>query len=620
MSVAVRVALSALLLVPFAGCGGGGKKNKAPEPIIVDPHEASTHFPSVNVDFDGRATDPEDGPVPGTALRWEVRNAQGAVIFASPGASVTAAFPVAGTYTVILFAMDSEGKEGRATTTFKVGNTIAELTNPDNYGFIGISTPFNLDGDAATIAPATTISMMTFIGRNRETNAVVFNLQVAASVAICNPGLTICSTTVTPSVPAGPYHLKLEVTTSNAAEVAEDNLYVIADSPPVVAITSPVDGSRIAPGASVSFTGTATDPGGGPLVTRWTSSLAGQIGTSLSFTRSDLAMAKHNITLTATDENGQSASATVDLYIEDSGNPLLVNNTTITDVFALAFDSDVIWAARGVGRVASLTTAALAAANDVVTPNGDPAVAAIRLASGERLFGLQGSTIGSLPAGPAPGAVANENPAGMDGNVNDIAQAVTGNLFFATDAGLTYTDANRAVIGNYTGPAPLGSNPSFAVAVGADGTAWVGTDGDGLLRVTGVGGTPAVTSITPAQGLAGDVVYDVAVAADGKIWAGCDGGLSVFDPVANTVVTYDRGLPNDQIHAVALDANGVVWLGTEDGAVRLDTANDRLTIFDAADLTSRFVEDIVIDGSGDKYFGARAAGGQPGGVTRYIGE
>ncbi len=616
-----RALLGVLVLVPAYGCGGG-KKNKAPDPVIESPHEGSSHLPTNNIDFNGRATDPEDGPLASAAMRWEVRNAQNAVVFASPGSNVNATLPNAGDYTVHLYAADSKGKEGRATTTIKIGNTTAQLLNPDNYGFVGISTPFDIDGRAQTIAPATTITLMTFIGVDRDSNAEVFRLPVAANAGNCNVGLTVCNATVTPSVPAGRYKMMLEVETTVPAETAVDTLYVIADSPPVVAITSPVDASRIAPGTQIAFAGTATDPGGDTLDISWTSSIEGEIGTQLTFNRSDLTTAKHQIRLTATDVNGQSSTATIDLYIEDGAAPLFVTNSTapVTDVSALGVAADLVWYGAN-GSIGTLTTAGMVAANSQTT-QGNTIVHAISVgANGDVLFGLDGQSVdrvasGTLTKGP------NVQNANLDPNVFDIAvDPISGGYYFATDVGISFADQALAGFTEYI-DGLLGNNPSNTLDVSSDGTVWVGTDGDGLLKVTGLGGTPSVVAINVDQGLCGDVVWDVAVDAQDKVWIGCDGGLSVHDPVANTVVTYEN-LPDDRIHAIAFGAAGIVWLGTEQGALRLDTANDRVTVMDGADLPSQWVEDIVIDGSGDKYFGCVATGGgggQGGGVTRYSGE
>lgn len=87
---------------------------------------------------------------------------------------------------------------------------------------------------------------------------------------------------------------------------------------PTATITSPADGSSFAEGNPITFTGSATDPedgtlAGGSLV--WTSSIDGQIGTGESFTRNDLSVGTHTITLTATDSQGATGQDTTTLTI-----------------------------------------------------------------------------------------------------------------------------------------------------------------------------------------------------------------------------------------------------------------------------------------------------------------
>ncbi len=81
-----------------------------------------------------------------------------------------------------------------------------------------------------------------------------------------------------------------------------------SNTPPTVTISSPGAGSSFAQGATVTFTGTATDVEDGNLTANlvWTSNVSGQIGTGGTFTRNDLAAGTHVVTASATD----SASAT----------------------------------------------------------------------------------------------------------------------------------------------------------------------------------------------------------------------------------------------------------------------------------------------------------------------
>lgn len=92
---------------------------------------------------------------------------------------------------------------------------------------------------------------------------------------------------------------------------------------PSATITSPTDGASVDEFTAVSFQGSATDPEDGALTGSalvWTSSLDGAIGTGTSFARNDLSVGAHVITLTATDSEGRTGTATADLTVVDVPN------------------------------------------------------------------------------------------------------------------------------------------------------------------------------------------------------------------------------------------------------------------------------------------------------------
>lgn len=89
--------------------------------------------------------------------------------------------------------------------------------------------------------------------------------------------------------------------------------------PPAVSIASPAEGATFTVGDSIGFEGTANDPEDGTLVAGslvWTSSTAGEIGMGSSFSRNDLSIGAHKITLTATDTDGATSSASKVIRIE----------------------------------------------------------------------------------------------------------------------------------------------------------------------------------------------------------------------------------------------------------------------------------------------------------------
>lgn len=89
------------------------------------------------------------------------------------------------------------------------------------------------------------------------------------------------------------------------------------NTPPTVTISSPTSGSSFASGTTVTFTGSATDTQDGNLSAglSWTSNLQGALGTGATFTRNDLVIGTHTITVGVTDSGGLSGSKTITLTI-----------------------------------------------------------------------------------------------------------------------------------------------------------------------------------------------------------------------------------------------------------------------------------------------------------------
>lgn len=106
------------------------------------------------------------------------------------------------------------------------------------------------------------------------------------------------------------------------------------NTPPVVTISSPPNNASYNQGATITFTGSATDAPDGDLTAglTWTSSLNSTIGTGGSFTRSDLAIGTHTITAQVTDAGGLSGSSSVTITILDPNALTTPSNLTATQV------------------------------------------------------------------------------------------------------------------------------------------------------------------------------------------------------------------------------------------------------------------------------------------------
>ncbi|MCL4741625.1 MAG: S8 family serine peptidase [Phycisphaerales bacterium] len=119
---------------------------------------------------------------------------------------------------------------------------------------------------------------------------------------------------------------------------------------PSVTITSPADNSTFTEGASVTFTGSASDAQDGDLSgsITWTSNLDGAIGAGASFATSTLSVGTHVVTASVTDSGGLVGSDTVTVIIDPAPgtipNPpsdvVAINNKNRTATVSWSDNSD----------------------------------------------------------------------------------------------------------------------------------------------------------------------------------------------------------------------------------------------------------------------------------------
>ncbi|MBL8878479.1 MAG: S8 family serine peptidase [Phycisphaerales bacterium] len=103
---------------------------------------------------------------------------------------------------------------------------------------------------------------------------------------------------------------------------------------PTVSISSPANGTTVAQGTSVTFTGSATDTQDGNISASliWTSSINGQIGAGASFSTSSLSAGTHTITASVTDSGGLSGSASISLTVQAPSPPAAPSGVSVTDL------------------------------------------------------------------------------------------------------------------------------------------------------------------------------------------------------------------------------------------------------------------------------------------------
>jgi PKD repeat protein len=309
----VRSWLIAALLV--VGCAGPGKDpstqdtdpNQLPVAHIDAPRDGSTITDPSSVELVGRGTDPEDGELHGAALVW--RSDQDGLLGSGDDLTVELS---EGEHQITLTVTDSRG--GADDTTIEL--QVVGENEPPVATILGPADATVLrEGDALVLHGA---------GDDREDGALSGAGLVWAS---SRDGVLGTGADVTvPSPSLGEHVITLTAVDSgglqDATSISVTVAAVGANLPPVVTIAEPLDGSSVIAGASTVLRGTATDPEDGAITTGlvWSDTASGVLGTGNGTLNASFPQGPHTLTLTATDSNGLSGSATVTVSSNTPGN------------------------------------------------------------------------------------------------------------------------------------------------------------------------------------------------------------------------------------------------------------------------------------------------------------
>lgn len=135
------------------------------------------------------------------------------------------------------------------------------------------------------------------------------------------------------------------------------------------------------------------------------------------------------------------------------------------------------------------------------------------------------------------------------------------------------------------------------------GALWIGTDGDGLIRID----HGKILRLTTRDGLVNNFIRVMMQSRDGSLWLGTDEGVSHWSPRGFVNYQMRDGLSYFSTRALIEDRNGDIWIGTDRGLSHLHAGvflHDPTT----AALAEEKVWSIHEDPDGGLWFGTRSNG------------
>lgn len=182
---------------------------------------------------------------------------------------------------------------------------------------VGLSTVANTAPTVTITAPTANASFpsgsaITFTGSANDT----IDGSLSSSLRWTVNGTTYTGATFTATLPDGTYTATASATDQGGLTGSASVTFTVANSAPVVTITAPTSGATFATGASVTFSGSATDREDGTLTTGlvWTMGTT-VIGRGGSFATTTLPAGTYSVTATATDSKGRTGSASVSITV-----------------------------------------------------------------------------------------------------------------------------------------------------------------------------------------------------------------------------------------------------------------------------------------------------------------
>jgi len=186
----------------------------------------------------------------------------------------------------------------------------------------------------------------------------------------------------------------------------------------------------------------------------------------------------------------------------------------------------------------------------------------------------------------------------LSNNVNCLSIDANDNIWFGTQAGISFFDDILFTSYTTTSHPGLADNNVVAIYAADDGTIWAGTD-FGLSYYNGT----SWATYTTADGLGDDRVKCITEDATGTIWIGTNDGVTSFDGAVWTSWGVSEGLPFGGVTHIEVHSSGTIYMGSGLGGVLVFNGSTFNIITESEGLVNDKVRSIVIDAFDNKWVG-----------------
>ncbi|MEG3640330.1 two-component regulator propeller domain-containing protein [Magnetococcus sp. PR-3] len=199
--------------------------------------------------------------------------------------------------------------------------------------------------------------------------------------------------------------------------------------------------------------------------------------------------------------------------------------------------------------------------------------------------------------------------------ITHITSDSTGNLWVASQAGLQKIPADHQPPIHYWDGAKspyrkLADNFIQALAVGDDGTVWLGSKAGGLTRIDGHSGHATTIREHGTLGTSFDWLNDLMIDKNGILWAATENGVNRYNPTTNQITRFlhnpkdPTSISSHLIRTIFEDQQGRFWLATNQGLDLFDPKQGRIRNIAQSDgIPSNLIQSIQQDSTGKLWLG-----------------